>query len=194
MEEINKKFMKEYSYKEENSSDNEQNTDNRFIVDDLSKADWCFRKIKELEEEKIKINNYVETEKLKYDNFLKKENERIDSSITHFTLLIQNFVDEETAKNPKFKLKTVNGSASYGKLQNKFEFNDEEMIEYCKENNLNNLIEVKEVIKLNKKEFKNYLHITENNQVVTEDGEILDNVIVNSYKNFNLKTQKNEII
>lgn len=194
MEEINKKFMEEYSYTEEDNLNNGENTNNRFIVDDLSKADWCFKKIRELEEEKIKVNNYVEIEKSKYDDFLKKENERIESSINHFTILIQNFVDEEITKNPKFKLKTVNGFASYGKLQNKFEFNDEEMIEYCKNNNLHNLIEVKEVIKLNKKDFKNYLDITEDNQVVTKDGEILDNVIVNSFKNFNLKTQKNDII
>lgn len=193
MENINEKFMEEYSYNnsEENTS-NEENNDNRFVVDDLSKADWCFKKIIQLEEEKNKLNEYVETEKSKYDDFLKKETERIDGAITHFKVLIQMFVDTELEKNPKFKLKTLNGSASYGKEQTKFEFNDEEMIKYCQENNLNNLIDIKQTIKLNKKEFKEFLHITEDNTVVTEDGEILDNVHVNIFKNFNLKTQKND--
>ena len=203
---LNEKFINEeydydfvlYGENEAAETNEEQITNNevllkpRFEVDTLSKADWCFKRIRSLEEEQVKLKEYVKEEKNKYDNFLEKELDRIDKGIEHFKILIQMFVDKETEKDPKFKLKTVNGSASYGKEQTKLEFDDSEMLKYCKDNNLNQFVNVKTEEKLDKANFKKYLQITENGSVITEDGEVMGNIFVNKFRNFNVKINKED--
>lgn len=204
-EDLKEKFDKtefdyEFSpYEEKNEGNETVNKENikqnkRFEVDSLSKADWCFKQIKKFENQKEKILKFASEEKEKYDVFAKKEIESIDKTIEHFKILIQMYVDREIKKDPKFKLKTPNGSASYGKLQKKLEFNDEEIFKYCKENNLDEFIKIETKEKLDKTKFKDYLQITEDNRVITADGEIMENVFVNEFSNFNLKTseQQNE--
>ena len=85
-------------------------------------------------------------------------------------------------------INTVDGTASFGKLQQKIKYDDNTMLEFCKQNNLEKFINVTTTEKLNKKEFNNYLSVIDG-KVVTDDGEILENTFIEEIQNFNVKTK-----
>ena len=69
---------------------------------------------------------------------------------------------------------------------NLVKYEDEVMLEFCKNNNLDEFVNVVTTEKLKKKEFNNYLNVVED-KVVTADGEVLENAYVEEFKNFNIK-------
>ena len=147
-----------------------------FRVTDLSSANWCFKKIKALMNRQKELEEYIEIEKQEAE----KEAQRI-----------QDYYENETNKikeDPKFKINTVDGTASFGKLQQKIKYDDNTMLEFCKQNNLEKFINVTTTEKLNKKEFNNYLSVIDG-KVVTDDGEILENTFIEEIQNFNVKTK-----
>ena len=62
------------------------------------------------------------------------------------------------------------------------------MLEFCKQNKLDKFINTVTTEKLNKKEFNSYLNIV-GDKVVTVDGEVLENVNIEEFRNFNVKTK-----
>ena len=157
-------------------------------VTDLSSADWCFKNLKRLEEKQKEINDYVNLEKTKIENYHINEINKIKSDKEYFEGLLRAYVEEQEENDPKFKLSTVNGMASFGKLQQKINYDDSVMLDFCKQNKLDNFINVTTTEKLNKKEFNSYLSIVDG-KVVTEDGEVLENVLIEERRNFNVKTR-----
>lgn len=88
-------------------------------------------------------------------------------------------------EDPKFKLKTAVGSASYGKLQTKFEWVDEnKVLEFLEDNELYDFIEIKKSIK--KTDFKKQL-TGSNGLAVDENGEIVEGIVSSEFRNFNVK-------
>lgn len=161
-----------------------------FVVDDLSKADWCFKKIKAINAQKQQMEEYVKKEEWKLKEFKRKQTDRYDRNIDYFKYLLQSYLDRELETNPNFKIKTVNGTASYGKITKKLEYDDAKMLEFCKENDYTDLIRVKE--ELNKVELKKFLTITEDNAVVTAHGELLEDVTVLEEQKLNLRLKESE--
>lgn len=160
-----------------------------FEIKDLSSANWCFKKIKSLESKKAEINVLVEEEISIIQEYQKKETEAINNDICHFKNLIQKYVEEREEEDPKFRLTVPFGTASFGKEQIKITYDDKVMLDFVKENNLTEFINETVTQKLNKKEFNNYLAINEDEKVLTADGEILENVFVEKFRNFNIKTK-----
>lgn len=157
-----------------------------FRVTDLLSANWCFKKMKVLENKKKQVEEYVALEKQRIEEYLEQELKRFNEDIEYFKFLLQQFVEEQQELDPKFKLSTVDGTASFGKLQQKIKYEDEAILEFCKNNNLDEFVNVVTTEKLNKKEFNRYLNVVED-KVVTVDGEILENAYIEEFRNFNIK-------
>lgn len=158
----------------------------RFYIRDLSGADWCFKKLQKIEEERQKQKDYVDEMIQIYKNHLKKEEEKLDRSKEYFESLIREYVDKHKLEDPNFRLKTAIGSASYGKKQKKWDWTDEEkLLGELKDMQRSDLIKTKETI--NKTALKKAFKLTDDNVVVTEDGEIVDGITVTDYTNFNIK-------
>lgn len=157
-----------------------------FKITDLSSADWCFKNLKRLKEKQKEINDYVNLEKTKIENYRINETNKIKSDKEYFEGLLRAYVEEQEENDPKFKLSTVNGMASFGKVQQKINYDDNVMLDFCKQNKLDNLITVTTTEKLNKKELNSYLSIIDG-KVVTEDGEVLENILIEEKRNFNIK-------
>lgn len=172
----------------ENDDETRDKSFDVFEIDSLSKADWCFKKIKEYTKKKIQMEEYVKEEENRLKEFKKKEQEKYENNIEHFQILLRNYMDKELENDPNFKIKTLNGSANYGKKTKKLDYNDKDMIEFCKKNDLPQFIRTKE--ELNKSEFKTFLTITDENKVVTKDGEILDNITVIEEQKFNIRCKE----
>lgn len=178
MQELEKKNVKE-----ENNS---------FKVTDLSSANWCFKKILALQNKQKEIDKFVEKELKQVTDYHKKETEDITGRIGYFKMLLQQYVEEQEKTDPKFKLNVPYGTASFGKEQVNIQYDNDVMLEFVKNNNLSEFISTTVVEKLNKKDFNNYLSVTENGQVVTEDGEVLENAYAEIFRNFNVKVKEQE--
>ena len=170
---------------EENTEKKEKESQS-FKVTDLLSANWCFKKLKVLENKKKQIEEYAELEIKRIEDYLQKEQKQINEDAEYFKFLLQQFVEEQQEVDPKFKLSTVDGTASFGKLQQKIKYEDNVMLEFCKNNNLDEFVNVVTTEKLKKKEFNNYLNVVED-KVITADGEVLESAYVEEFKNFNVK-------
>ncbi|MGO3751187.1 MAG: host-nuclease inhibitor Gam family protein [Peptoniphilaceae bacterium] len=166
--------------------DEEVEEKERFEVTDLQSAEWCFRKIAQikegLEEQEIYTNNQIE----EYKNYLRKYRDDAENSIAFFENLIKEYVDKKLEEDPKFKLKTLKGTASYGKEKDSWDYgNEEKLLNFLKDNDLKDFIRVKESI--DKTKLKTSVKVTEKGEVVTEDGEILEEVNVTKKRDFNIR-------
>lgn len=180
-----------------NETTEDENTQEKqpFRVTDLSSANWCFKKIKNLKNKQKELDGYIETERQgleieaqRIQEHYEKETNKIKEDISYFEGLLKIYVEERQEEDPKFKLSTVDGTASFGKLQQKIKYDDGAMLDFCKQNNLDKFINITTTEKLNKKEFNNYLSVIDG-KVVTADGEILQNTFIEEIQNFNVKTK-----
>lgn len=159
-----------------------------FQVTDLTSANWCFKKIKQVEYRKKQMEEYVHNEIKIIEEFHLKEEKNLNDEIDYFKFLLKEYIEKQQEVDPKFKISTVDGVASFGKIQQKIKYDDEVMLEFCKQNKLDKFINTVTTEKLNKKEFNSYLNIV-GDKVVTVDGEVLENVNIEEFRNFNVKTK-----
>lgn len=142
-----------------------------FKIDSLAKASWAFRKVKENEEAIEEIENLAGYEKSKIDEWVKSESKKHKDDIRHFKIMLIEYYKTLKEEDPKAKLSTPNGKVTSRKRQPKYEFDEDRTLDYLKENKPE-LVEVKE--KFNKTDVKKELTVTDDYQVVDENGEILD--------------------
>lgn len=167
-----------------------QKENSSFKVTDLHSANWCFKQILELQNDKKEIDEFVEKELKIIEEYHKKETENINGSIEYFKTLLQQYVEEQEENDPKFKLSVPYGTASFGKEQVKIKYDDDKMLEFVKSSNLLEFVNTTVVEKLNKKEFNKYLTVAEDGRVLTEDGEVLENAYAETFRNFNIKVKE----
>nr|DAZ33199.1 MAG TPA: hypothetical protein [Caudoviricetes sp.] len=159
-----------------------------FQVTDLTSANWCFKKIKQVEYRKKQMEEYVHNEIKRIKEFHLKEEKNLNDEIDYFKFLLKEYIEKQQEVDPKFKISTVDGTASFGNIQQKIKYDDEVMLEFCKQNKLDKFIKTVTTEKLNKKEFNSYLNIV-GDKVITVDGEVLENVNIEEFRNFNVKTK-----
>ena len=90
-----------------------------FEVTDEKSADWVFQKIDENNRKKAEIHQRAEDKKAELihkwldpiDEWQQKQEKELDESTDYLTMLLDNYMQEQLAKNPKFKL-----SSTFGKL------------------------------------------------------------------------------
>ena len=95
------------------------------------------------------------------------------------------YTDKRLAEDKNFKLKTANGTASYGKVNKKWNWQDDEAtIKALKDTGHNEFIKVTE--SLDKVNLKKSLTVA-GDTVVDENGEIIEGIKITEYRNFNVK-------
>lgn len=164
----------------------EQEQKETFKVTDLASANWCFKKMKALQNKKTQIQEYVDFEQKRLEEYAEKEFRYIEESFNYFKTLLQDFVETQLENDPKFKISTVDGTASFGKVQQKIKYDDSVMLDFVKNNGLDEFVKVTTTEKLNKTDFNKYLKIVDD-KVITEDGEIVDSAYIETTQNFNIK-------
>lgn len=157
----------------------------KFVVDSLSACDWCFRKLGQIKKIREEQTAYVKNIIDDYKEYLEKEIKKLDDDEVYFKGLLEAYVNKRMEEDPKFKLKTAVGSASYGKLQTKFDWVDEnKVLEFLEDNELYDFIEIKKSIK--KTDFKKQL-TGSNGLAVDENGEVVEGIVSSEFRNFNVK-------
>lgn len=154
-----------------------------FKVNDIDSANWCFRKIRALQEKKNETNKLADEEAARIENWRKKENESAEISIAYFEFLLADYFRELRAKDPKAKVSTPYGKVTSRKSKKWNYISEEETMNYLASNGYEDLIRVKkEIDKTNlKKTFKDGLN--------TETGEVLPGVEVGEEESISIKVE-----
>ncbi|CDZ74846.1 Bacteriophage Mu Gam like protein [Peptoniphilus sp. ING2-D1G] len=154
-----------------------------FKVTDMASADWCFRKISAIKKDIAEKERYADLEIEKYVAFKDKEKKAADDSIAFFESLLIAYYEEQKAIDDKFKLKTAQGSLSARKTKS-YKYDDDKVIAFLKENGIDGYIKTEE--KLKKQELKTDFKAI-NGSLVTENGEIIDGVVIEDVTSYTIK-------
>lgn len=153
--------------------------DGTLLVKNNSDADFYLRQINKLKEQKEEINKFVDQELERqmrlYQQYREDRMRPLDNQIAFYEEALRTFAMNEYAETNKKTIKLPNGTLSIRKQPPKYIYNDEEVLSFLKENNLNDYIRVKEEV--NKKDLKKATQINNNNQM-TIDGKEVPGVVV----------------
>lgn len=146
----------------------------RYKITNLDSANWALRKLKAIQEKEGEIKELTEREIERINNWAKSELDSLGANTNFFEGLLMEYFVSEKEKDPKFKISTPYGKVSSRKSQPKWNYEDDRVLKWLKEND-KELIRIKEEI--NKAELKKKYRVM-NGQVVTEDGEIIEGITV----------------
>ena len=150
------------------------------LVKNNSDADFYLRQINKLKEQKEEINKFVDQELERqmrlYQQYREDRMRPLDNQIAFYEEALRTFAMNEYAETNKKTIKLPNGTLSIRKQPPKYIYNDEEVLSFLKENNLNDYIRVKEEV--NKKDLKKATQINNNNQMIIDGKEVPGVVVV----------------
>ena len=154
--------------------------DGTLLVKNNSDADFYLRQINKLKEQKEEINKFVDQELERqmrlYQQYREDRMRPLDNQVAFYEEALRTFAMNEYAETNKKTIKLPNGTLSIRKQPPKYIYNDEEVLSFLKENNLNDYIRVKEEV--NKKDLKKAAKITNNNQMMIDGKEVPGVVVV----------------
>lgn len=154
--------------------------DGTLLVKNNSDADFYLRQINKLKEQKEEINKFVDQELERqmrlYQQYREDRMRPLDNQIAFYEEALRTFAMNEYAETNRKTIKLPNGTLSIRKQPPKYIYNDEEVLSFLKENNLNDYIRVKEEV--NKKDLKKATQINNNNQMMINGKEVPGVVVV----------------
>ena len=147
----------------------------RFQVTDIDQANWALRKLSALNKKEAEIKELANKERDRIKSWESKEIDDIDRSRSFFESLLTVYFMNERQNNPKFKISTPYGKVSTRKQQQKWEYEDDKVIQSLKDAEYHDLIRTKEEIK--KSELKKMVLIS-NGKAVDENGVFIEGIKV----------------
>ena len=154
-------------------------------IKSLDDADWAIRTIRDAEKNRDQKLDYIKREKERLKAFEDKVKKDEIEETAFLRSCLSDYIAEQKDENPKFKLETLNGSASV-RTNKKWTYDDEAVLEALKkDDDLQGYIRIKEEI--NKAQMKKDFIVTGAGAVVTKDGEVIDGITVTLEKSLSLK-------
>lgn len=154
-----------------------------FYIKNTMEADWAFKKIRAKKEEFEEKKNYILSCMARYEEYLKEITESYERSTEHLEFLLTDYAKREMAQNPKFKLKTAEGSVVC-RHNKKWNYDDEKVLAYLKNNDLSEFVRIKEEV--NKSELKKAMEVTDGFVSVPLTGEIIDGITVTEEEKYSV--------
>ena len=150
----------------------------RFVVDDDSKANWALGKIGELKDELESSQKLAEKEIDKVERWLAKEEKRIGNEIDFFEDLLFKYALRLKNKDPKFRTKSLpNGAIKFRKQRDKWVYDDEKLLNYLEKSEMHDLIRINKEPKKNK--LREKFDISQGDKLINpETGEIVDGITI----------------
>ena len=154
--------------------------DGKLLVKNNSDAEFYLRQINKLKEQKEEINKFVDQELERqmrlYQQYREDRMRPLDNQIAFYEEALRTFAMNEYAETNRKTIKLPNGTLNIRKQPPKYIYSDEEVLNFLKENNLNDYIRVKEEV--NKKDLKKATQINNNNQMIIDGKEVPGVVVV----------------
>ncbi|MEM5777665.1 MAG: host-nuclease inhibitor Gam family protein [Candidatus Aenigmatarchaeota archaeon] len=147
----------------------------RFKINNLEQANWALRKIRAFKKQMEENEKLAKAEIERIKEWLNKENEKAQKSIQFFEYLIGEYVAEQRGKDSKFKLSTPYGKVTFRKQPAKWNYDEEILLNWLKQNDMKDYIRIKEEV--NKAELKKTLKV-EGNKAITKEGVIVEGITI----------------
>lgn len=151
-----------------------------FKIDSLEKAVWAFKKLKAISTKEKEIKNIAEKEMEPIIKWRDEELAQYKKDKEYFNYLLEEYYRSERAKDSKFKLSTPYGKATSSTRETYFYDDEEAIINYCTENNIEAIREKRE---LDKNNFKKLLP----GGINLKTGEVVPGVRVEEVTNVSIK-------
>lgn len=146
-----------------------------FIIDDDKKASWALKKYKLLEIEEERKKNLVKDEIDRLKSWLDQEQEKIEKRKAFLSQSLSGYLYQLRRDDPKAKIDTPFGAVTTRKQQDKWTFDDETVIKFLHEAEMDEFIQVKEEI--DKRPLKKALRVLDG-KAYTEAGEEVEGITV----------------
>jgi phage host-nuclease inhibitor protein Gam len=164
-----------------------------FKVESIDQANWCFRKIRALQEKVTDNKRLAADERTRIDMWEKKETEAAENSISYFESVLTEYFIKLRQADPKAKVSTPYGKISSRKQQPKWDYsNENKIVNFLKENELKDLVRTKEEAK--KDEVKKTVEVQKNIVANKDTGEVLNNIGVKNVVSEDGSNSHREII
>lgn len=154
-----------------------EETKERFKIEDTEQLNWAMRKIAALNNKKNGIDELVAKEMERLTSWREKECESINHSKSFFEGLIMEYAMSERAKDKDFKkASTPYGKVTFTKQQPKWNYDDAKLLDHLESVSALDLIRIKK--EPNKVEIKKRFAAKENGLVTDQEGTIIPGIKV----------------
>lgn len=130
----------------------------REMIQNPQQANYFCKVVNELREERAKteelINQELKRVQREYEAYKTKELNRIDGQIQYFSGLLESYATKELQNSKKRSIKLPHGTLSIKKQQDKYDYDEDAIIECLKKNKQDKFIKVQTVETVNKKDLK----------------------------------------
>lgn len=149
---------------------NDIESEDGILIRNNTEADFYIKLINRLRQEAQEINEFVDAELERqvrlYEGYRAERLSPIENQIKFYEEALRTYTMNELADSNKRSIKLPNGTLAIRKQQPSYNYDEEEVMRYLKENELEQYITVKTTESLNKKEIKKDFVVNNNNQLV----------------------------
>jgi light-regulated signal transduction histidine kinase (bacteriophytochrome) len=165
----------------------EEEEKQKFRITDLGSADWVLRKRQEVIDRLEQETEYARVEIQKYQNFISNQERAAEEQIAYFNCLLEEYLREKKELDQKYKLVTAIGQANFRNSAT-WRYEEDEVMDYLKENKMDEFIRVKVTESINKVDLKKSLKVFDG-KAVTDDGEIIPGITVEQTQTLTIKME-----
>ena len=148
---------------EEKALDIDYQEEDNELIKNQAQANYFCKVVAELREEKNKKNELIDQEiqriKNHYEQFRLKQNNEIDRKIEFLERCLKSFAIKELEGSKKKRIKLPYGTLSFKKQQDKYEYSEELIMDWLKNNNYTKYINTKTIESVDKKALKKESHV-----------------------------------
>ena len=148
---------------EEKALDIDYQEEDNELIKNQAQANYFCKVIAELREDKNKKNELIDQEiqriKNHYEQFRLKQNNEIDRKIEFLERCLKSFAIKELEGSKKKSIKLPYGTLSFKKQQDKYEYSEELIMDWLKNNNYTKYINTKTIESVDKKALKKESHV-----------------------------------
>ena len=145
-----------------------------FRVNDDSSASWAMRKLAEINAQLDANNAMHEREIERLHQWLEQVNTPLNRDALYFRSLLEDYARRERMEKDRKTINLPHGKVSTRPATDKWEVDTEHLLAFLNQNDLKDLIKVKEEPSLTA--MKQYLTVTDDLKVLTPNGEVVPHI------------------
>ncbi|MBM7624759.1 host-nuclease inhibitor Gam family protein [Sporohalobacter salinus] len=191
------KLEEQLSAQEDKFSGQDQEEQEEFRIEDDSQANWALKKTRQLKQKRQEKEEFAQQEIDKImkeiemiEQWLEDEVSKIDDSIDCFEGLLADYAMQLKEKDENLKTHSLPfGELKFRKQRPKYNYNDDKLLEFLEENEI-------DAVRIKKKPDKRKLKQMANragNKLVLESGQVVDGVEIQERgEKFNIDVPKGD--
>ena len=155
----------------------EQEKQDEFVIDDDHKANWAFKKIRQMKKKVAEKEEFAQKEIDEIKKWLEEETGKLEDSIEYFESMLTEYAMKMKEKDKDLKThKLPAGNLQFRKRRPKWNYDNEALMDYLEESGKEDLIRVKR--SPDKRRLKKKVKVAGNKVVDAETGEIIEGIEV----------------